>query len=78
MDTNPTTIERIVKAMEQADRSQKWTAEKAGFSVSTMRRKINGGGDFTISEVSRIARALGIKPLTLLPDEFTEELAHAA
>lgn len=78
MDTNPTTIDRILKAMEAAERSQKWTADKAGFSVTTLHRKLHGGADFTVGEVARIARALGIRPLTLLPDEFALEAVAAA
>lgn len=56
--------------MLTAERSRKWTAVKAGFSYSTFERKLNRGGDFTLPEVARIAKALGCHPMDLLPDEF--------
>lgn len=75
MTTNQGTPHRIVAAMNEAERSQKWTAEKSGLAISTFRRKINGGADFTIGEVARVAAALSVKPLALLPDEFCNEAA---
>lgn len=74
MDTNPnppdTVPGRVVAQMREADRTQKWTADRAGISETTFRRKLRGGADFTVSEVARIARALGIHPAALLPEEF--------
>lgn len=71
MDTETTTTAgQVIHAMSLAERSQKWTAEKSGMSISTFRRKINGGADFTVGEVARIARALGIHPADLLPTAF--------
>ena len=45
-------------------------ADRAGIANATFRRKLRGGGDFTVSEVARIAQALGIHPADLLPTEF--------
>lgn len=70
METKSPTARQVEKAMTKAERTKKWTAEKAGFSVSTMNRKLNGGGDFTVDEVYRIAVALGCHPSELLPEEF--------
>ncbi|WP_045296060.1 helix-turn-helix domain-containing protein [Microbacterium trichothecenolyticum] len=61
---------RIESARLKVDRTKKWVAEQAGIAVSTFLRKLAGHGDFTISELARIARALGVHPSTLLPSEF--------
>lgn len=71
MTTNTATAaDMISAAMKTADRSMKWTADRAGIAVPTFRRKLNGGGDFTVSELARIARALGVHPADLLPEQF--------
>lgn len=64
------TAGKVEEARLSAERSQKWTAEKSGIALSTYKRKIAGGGDFTVSETRRIALALGVAPYTLLPDDF--------
>ncbi len=69
MDTK-TTAELIEEARLRAERSQKWTAEKSGIAISTFKRKINGGADFTIDETRRVAQALDVKPYALLPVDF--------
>lgn len=68
-----TAASKIEAAMDTADRSAKWTADRAGIAVATFRRKLHGGGDFTVSEVARVAKALSIRPYELLPDEFLFE-----
>lgn len=76
MATNPNeTAALITEAMTTADRSMKWTADRAGIANATFRRKIHGGGDFTVSEVARIAQVLGIHPADLLPVEFRTAVA---
>jgi len=65
-----TTAEKILKGMDAVERTQTWTADRAGLSYPTFRRKLAGGGDFTVPEVARIAKALGMHPIELLPDEF--------
>ena len=61
MATNPNdTATLILEAMRDADRSMKWTADRSGIANATFRRKIHGGTDFTVSEVARIAKALGV------------------
>lgn len=73
--THTTTAAMISAAMQTVDRSAKWTAERSGFSYATFMRKLNGGGDFTVSEVARIARALSIHPADLLPSMFHQAVA---
>ena len=71
MDTETTTTAgQVIHAMNLAERSMKWTAERSGIAVGTFRRKIHGGGDFTVSEVARIAKALNMHPADLLPTAF--------
>ncbi|KJL37089.1 hypothetical protein RR49_01201 [Microbacterium ginsengisoli] len=68
-----TPAELVEDAILAADRSVKWTAERAGLAIPTLRRKVRGGGEFTISEIARIAKALGLHPTQLLPEEFRVE-----
>lgn len=72
MATTQTAAERINEAIRTAERSKKWTAEKSGIPLSTFLRKTRGFGDFTVSEIARVARALGIHPAELLPTEFRD------
>lgn len=76
MATNPkSTAALIADAMQTADRSMKWTADRSGIATATFRRKVHGGGDFTVSEVARIGKALGVHPADLLPSEFRAAVA---
>jgi hypothetical protein len=76
MDTNAGTVaRRISDAIDTAERSRKWTAVKAGIPATTFARKLDGFGDFTVSEVWRIAKALELAPGDLLPDEFARRVA---
>jgi len=77
MTTNQTVSELILQAISADDRSMTWTAEKAGISPVTFSRKLRrGGGDISISELSRIADALRVSPLDFIPDsEFSEPRA---
>ena len=70
-----TTPERIEALRLKEERSIKWTAEKSGMAVPTFRRKINNSGEFTLSEIARIANALGVEPSALLPEEFFSKAA---
>lgn len=65
-----TTAELIEEARLDAERSIKWTAEKSGIALTTFKRKLNGGTDFTVSETYRVAKALGVEAFTLLPTGF--------
>lgn len=76
MTTNAGTVaRRISDAIDTAERSRKWTAEKAGIPATTFARKLDGFGDFTISEIWRISQALELAPADLLPDEFARRIA---
>lgn len=71
-DTVPGLIEGQIR---KADRTRKWTAERAGIPETTFRRKLRAGADFTVGEVARIAKALSISPSELLPSEFKTDVA---
>lgn len=63
--------EQIVLCLASAERSQQWTAEKAGMAYSTFRRKLHSDvPTFTVHELARIASALNVSPSQLLPAEF--------
>lgn len=70
MTTNLEVAQLVTEAMLDAERSRKWTADKSGMNYTTFVRKLNGGPEFTIGELARIARALRIEPSVLLPAEF--------
>lgn len=79
MDTNSlpndTVPGLILHQIRKAERTKKWTAERAGIPQTTFNRKLRDGADFTVGEVARIARALGISPVDLLPPEFRQVAA---
>jgi transcriptional regulator with XRE-family HTH domain len=60
----------VQSAIEKAERSKRWTCQKAGFSPTTFQRKLAGGSEFTLGELARIANALSIPVTDLLPDDF--------
>ena len=78
MTTKPDTKAPVAKAIAAAERSNSWVALKAGIPDSTLRRKLVGDSDFTISEIFRIASALRVPPVSLLPPEFRDEVKAAA
>lgn len=80
MDTNPNPPNDSVPGLIEnqirvAERTKKWTADRAGIPETTFRRKLRAGADFTVGEVARIAKALGISPSELLPVEFKKDVA---
>lgn len=64
------TVNKIKKAMVLADRSQAWTARRAGIPSTTFDRKLRCASPFTIPEVWRIAEALNIPPVEILPSDL--------
>ena len=64
------TITLIQSAIEADDRTRAWTARKAGISITTFNRKMQGGAPFTLPELARIASVLNRHPADLLPSEF--------
>lgn len=66
--------ERTAQAVSQAaltkGRSIRSLADEAGIPTTTMGRKLKGVGEFTPSELFRIADALGITFMDLIPTEL--------
>lgn len=44
-----------------------WLAGQMGTTVVTLRRRLDGRGDFTVTELAAIAAALDISPTLLVP-----------
>lgn len=67
---NREVAQRIAATILNQNRSKKSVAEAAGIPVVTFSRKLNDGANFTITEVARIADALGVHPGRLFPQAF--------
>ena len=70
MATTKSASQIIVTAIKAEERSQLWVSKKTGIPLTTLRRKLDGHSDFSLSEVARIAFVLGVAPCELLPDDF--------
>lgn len=78
MTTTSTAAEAIEAAMKTEDRSQKWVAERSNIPLTTFRRKLNGGNEFTLTEILAISTALRVEPADLLPTIMRSPRAAAA
>lgn len=54
--------EALRKKMEDNRFSTSALARMAGIKPSTLGYRLSGGGEFTVSEVQKVSRILGIKP----------------
>jgi len=70
--------DKVASAILRAERSKKWTADRAGIAVTTFTRKVNGHADFTITELITIAHVLGIEAWQLVPDALRRSEGVAA
>lgn len=70
MNTRHEAAHLVQDAIDKAERSKKWTSEKAGLAYATFNRKLAGGSDFTLNELARVAKALDIPVIDLLPEDF--------
>lgn len=61
--------------MECKELSINKTAELSAIAYTTLHRSLNGGGDFTITQLGRLADALEVHPAELLPEAFVVERA---
>lgn len=73
MNTTLEVATRIKAAITTAERTPTWVGRKAAIALTTLNRKLDGGADFTVSEVHRIALALRVPTASLLPEEFFEQ-----
>ncbi len=70
METTETVATLVKGAMSAAERTPTWVARKAGIALTTLNRKLEGGADFTVGELRRIAVALRVPAASLLPEDF--------
>lgn len=60
-------IQRMVRVSEK---TKIQIADESGIPYSTLNRKLKGRGDWTLTEVLLLSRALECPPCALLPEEF--------
>ena len=67
--------ELVKRSVEASPFSVKYVAEEALIARTTLSRKMNGSGEFSVPEIYRIAKVLGISVTALVPeDESSEEV----
>jgi transcriptional regulator with XRE-family HTH domain len=70
--------DKIAAEMTRKRVSQTLLAERSGIPYSTLNRKLGGYSTFNMVEVFRIAQALEVAPVAILPASFTGEKSVAA
>lgn len=70
--------DKVAAEMARKRFSQTLLAEQSGIPYSTLNRKLSGIGTFNMVEIFRIAQALQVEPVKLLPSSFTGEASVAA
>lgn len=78
MDTNTTVTTLINKEIDDLKIPLTSVAENSGISYSTLSRRVKGGGEWTATEILRVANALRTSPGKLLPAEFMQPMAVAS
>lgn len=73
MDITTATADRVAATMTRKGMSTQHVAAAASIPYTTLHRKLNAPSDFNVSEIGRLADALGVHPADLLPAAF-----HAA
>src|SRR5690625_5275281 len=70
-------VAKLVKnSVEASPYSIKYVAEESLVPRTTLTRKMNGAGEFSVAEIYRVAKVLGIPVTDLVPDD--EEAEQAA
>lgn len=59
--------ERITRALQLRGNTVEDLADETGISVGTLRSRLDGRSDFTITELGVIAYVMGERPSELLP-----------
>lgn len=70
--------DKIAAEMTRKRVSQTLLAARSGIPYSTLNRKLGGVGTFNLVEVYRIAGALEVEPVALIPESFGDKTAVAA
>ncbi|KUM29329.1 hypothetical protein AQ436_06465 [Arthrobacter sp. EpRS66] len=72
------TAEKVAKAIEGRGEKPTRVALKSGIARNTFMRKLNGGSEFGVYELVRIASALGVHPSELLPQPYSSGVERLA
>jgi len=68
--------QKVTEALEARSMSLSALSEAAHIPFSTLQRKVNAGvGGFTVTEVARIAEALGVSAKSLIEPAVTEAIS---
>lgn len=67
---NNEAADKVAKAVEKSKIPVARIARDSGVPRATLVRKMNGGGEFGVYEILRIANAIGIEPASLLPSPY--------
>ncbi|WP_144627574.1 helix-turn-helix domain-containing protein [Arthrobacter woluwensis] len=62
--------DKVAASILRSDRSQSSIAAEIGMAKTTFNRKVKGSTEWTVSELLRIAKAIGVSPSELVPTEF--------
>lgn len=69
-------VAKLVKnSIEASPFSQKYIAEESLIPRTTLSRKMNGVGEFSVPEIYRISKVLGISVTELIPEDEESEQA---
>lgn len=68
---NNETAQRVTEEINKSPLTVSEVALSSGIARVTLIRKMNGGSEFGVYELVRIAKAINIKPGLLLPTEYT-------
>lgn len=72
------TAQKVAKAIERHGDKPTRVALKSGIARNTFMRKLNGGSEFGVYELVRIAAALGVHPTELLPTPYGADMERLA
>lgn len=68
---NNETAQRVTEEIDKSPLNVSEVALISGIARVTLIRKMNGGTEFGVYELVRIAKAINIKPGILLPQEYS-------
>lgn len=70
MDINAETTRHVIREIKESRIPLSAVAEKSGIAYATLRRRLEGGGAWTATEIYRIAAAIRVPPEALLPKQI--------
>lgn len=67
---NNEAAQKVAETIEKSKIPVARVARDSGIPRAALVCKMNGGGEFGIYELLRLANAIGIPPVTLLPEQY--------